>query len=152
MPEFTIEELASKPALGIRKRVRMEEVPAFMGEAFGRLYAHAQAHGLTPAGMPASVYHDMPTDTIDVEAVMPLSGPAEGAGDIAVTATPGGRTVTVVHVGPYEGLPGTYRALWTWVGEQGLSPAGPPWEEYFTDPNAEPDPAKWVTHVHQPVA
>jgi effector-binding domain-containing protein len=64
---------------------------------------------------------------------------------------PGGAAVTTVHTGPYEMLPeATPRSRRGW-SRKGLKPAGPPWENYITDPTAYPDPQDWKTEVCWPV-
>ena len=56
-----------------------------------------------------------------------------------------------VHAGPYETLGQTHNAVQAWIREQGLAPAGVPWEVYVTDPMATPDTADWRTEVYWPV-
>ncbi len=36
--------------------------------------------------------------------------------------------------------------------ENGLRPAGAPWEWYVTDPAEHPDPADWRTEIYWPAA
>jgi effector-binding domain-containing protein len=55
------------------------------------------------------------------------------------------------HLGPYDQLRAAYRALGLWLVEQGFKMAGPPWEFYWTDPGAEPDPNRWRTEIIWPV-
>jgi effector-binding domain-containing protein len=64
---------------------------------------------------------------------------------------PGGRAVTVEHVGPYDTLERTYGELEAWVRDHGLTPAGAMWESYLSDPDDEP-PERWRTLVTQPLA
>ena len=70
---------------------------------------------------------------------------------------PGGRYVTVVHTGPPASLEEATRELLQWADEQGLTwdmttaDDGEHWgarlEEYLTDPDQEPDEAKWQTRL-----
>ena len=43
-------------------------------------------------------------------------------------------------------------AAGNWIEQNGLRPAGPPWEDYLTDPAEHPDPKDWKTDVCWPVA
>jgi AraC family transcriptional regulator len=54
-------------------------------------------------------------------------------------------------VGPYEALEGTYAALQAWLDEVGATASGPMWEVYWSDPGAEPDPARWRTELLVPL-
>jgi AraC family transcriptional regulator len=87
-----------------------------------------------------------------IECGVPLAMPGAGDGDIVAGELPGGPVASTVHAGPYEQLGETYRALERWMVEQGLRPAGAPWESYVTDPAEHPDPADWRTLVHWPIA
>ena len=71
---------------------------------------------------------------------------------ILVGVLPGGRALTTVHLGKLESLSTAYLALQVHMEANGLSPAGPPWEEYHTDPAWEPDASKWRTIVRWPLA
>ena len=42
-------------------------------------------------------------------------------------------------------------ALKTWIQGQGRTPSAIMWERYLSDPDAEPDPSKWLTEVVWPV-
>ena len=63
---------------------------------------------------------------------------------------PAGRYVVLRHTGHYDGLIDANAALQQWAHDQGLewdvrdTPEGSTWgsrfEEYITDPSAEPDP------------
>ena len=53
--------------------------------------------------------------------------------------------------GPYDKLQDAYAALEEWMGSEGFSPAGAPWESYVTDPAQYPNPADWKTEVFWPV-
>ena len=65
---------------------------------------------------------------------------------------PGGQAVVGTHVGPYDQLEGTYGELMTWVKLEGLELAEGMWEQYVSDPAAEPDPATWRTLIVWPLA
>jgi effector-binding domain-containing protein len=63
----------------------------------------------------------------------------------------GGTVAVAQHWGPYEAIGESYDELGRWVSEHGRQPAGPMWEMYWTDPESEPDPAKWRTEIFWPV-
>ena len=49
-------------------------------------------------------------------------------------------------------FPQTYEALQARMKADGAAPAEVMWEFYVTDPETEPDPAKWRTRVIWPTA
>jgi effector-binding domain-containing protein len=64
---------------------------------------------------------------------------------------PGGRVAATVHVGPYDELGTAYRELEVWMGKQGLTPSGPPFDIYLNDPSEVEDPARFQTELLWPV-
>jgi AraC family transcriptional regulator len=76
---------------------------------------------------------------------------ATGDGDVRADTLPGGPAAVTMHVGPYDTLTEAYAALEQWIADQGLAPAGAPWECYRTDPGEVPDPKDWKTEVFWPV-
>lgn len=152
MTDCEILELAPQATAVVRGNVPMAELPAFFSRAFHSVFTLLEQQGVTPAGEPFGLYAGLPTDTVTVEAGVAVSREIAASGDVVPSQLPGGRVATAVHVGPYDTLERTYAELQQWVTEQGITPApGPMWETYLTDPQAEPDPARWETRVFQPV-
>lgn len=92
---------------------------------------------------------------LEIEFAVPVDAPVEGRGRVRPGVLPGGDYVTLQHTGPYDGLVAANGALQDWARQQGValecSDDGYRWqgrvEHYFTDPAAEPDPAKWEVEV-----
>ncbi|MFK7757919.1 MAG: SRPBCC family protein [Flavobacteriales bacterium] len=61
------------------------------------------------------------------------------------------KAMTIVHLGPYENLPGTYEKIMGAIRAQNMEPIFPSYEVYITDPGAEPDQSKWETLVVVPI-
>ena len=126
-----------------------------VGEAAG-------AAGLEIDGPPYVRYHDWGDATADLEIGFPVRGePAAMArhatmgeavpgGGPGRSALPGGPCAALVHVGPYPDLPATWGRLMNWIWEQGLDPAGPPWESYPDNPDLVA-PADLRTEVVRPL-
>ncbi len=149
--EFSTTQVESQPVLGIRTQAKMQDLPKIMGDLFGEVFGYVSQGGQQPAGMPFSRYHSMDDESVDMECGLPVTSPRDGTARIKAGELPGGTVATVIHEGPYEGLPQTWAALFEWINRQGLEPAGAPWEVYLTDPGAEPDQSKWRTQIFFPV-
>ena len=114
--------------------------------------------GTAPAGPPFIRFL-----VIDMEALLqlelgvPVAEPMTESGRIRPGVLPAGRYVVLRHIGHYDGLIDANAALQQWAHDHGLefdvrdTPEGSAWgsrfEEYITDPSAEPDPGKWETDV-----
>jgi effector-binding domain-containing protein len=137
-----------------RQQIPMDGMPAFFDRVFGEIVAAVAAAGGTVVGPPFGWYHGMPTETVDVSAGFPVQGLPVGSleGELVVMERPGGQAATTMHVGPYDSLAQSYERVAQYVAEQtDLVAKDEMWEEYLTDPSAEPDPTTWQTRIVQPV-
>jgi effector-binding domain-containing protein len=122
----------------------------WLAETFGAVATVITAHGAYPAGPPFARYHRLAADGFTVEAGFPVSAAIDADGDVRPSQLPGGPVAATVHTGPYDQMAPAYEAIAGWVSSHRGEPAGDPWEIYFSDPAAEPDPATWRTEIVQP--
>jgi effector-binding domain-containing protein len=148
-------ERAAQPYVGIVRRVRMNEIAA-VADSMDAVFGWLAERQVQPAGAPFFKYNviDMERE-LEVEAGVPVVTAVEGAGEIVGGVLPVGRYATVRHVGHPDELVDVTRDLLVWAAERGLAwdradgPDGQRWgcrlEIYETDPDDEPDMAKWET-------
>jgi effector-binding domain-containing protein len=153
MLHITVEDVPSQTVAVVRRLVRLNELPGFFGEAFVSVEAAVERAGGVVAGPPFGWYHDTPTDEVDVSAGFVVTGLAEGPldGNVEVAKRPGGLAAVVLHIGPYDAMEETYRELGVWLNTRQLDAGAECWEEYLSDPEADPDPATWETRVVRPL-
>lgn len=152
MSDCEVIETVPRPTAVVRADVPLAELPGFFSRAFHAVFQVLERQGVAPAGPPFGLYASPPRDTVLVEAGVPVSAEISAEGEVVPSRLPGGRAASTVHVGPYDTVEQSYAVLGRWISEQGLSHRpGPMWEAYLTDPEAEPDPAKWQTRIFQPV-
>nr|WP_304999643.1 GyrI-like domain-containing protein [Cryobacterium sp. TMT4-10] len=144
-------ELEPRTLVGVHETIKMTPMSEFMGRAFGTAAAELGKQGAFPAGPPISMYHGMPTDTVDVTAGFPVAHPVTPTPLVVVETLPGGPAIEAIHTGSYDTLTQTYGELSTWLLEQKLDLAPDMWEEYLVGPDTEPDPAKWQTRIVFPL-
>ena len=144
--------LKEQPVAVVRERVPMASLTDFFSRAFGTVMAAARKQGASPAGPPFALYRGMPSETVDVEAGFPIAGNFTEADGVASGTLPETDALEALHVGPYDTLENTYNAILGQMEAEGLTPSDTMWEYYLSDPEAEPDPAKWQTRVVWPVA
>ena len=106
--------------------------------------------GVALAGPPFARYLAF-EPRIRAEIGFPVQRPAPHVGRVFPGRLPGGRVASVVHIGSFDGLEHTYGLMHRWLAELGLRPTGPIWEVYWSDPEAEPDPATWRTEIFAPI-
>jgi AraC family transcriptional regulator len=151
-------DLDAQAVLLVRRRVTRAEIGSAIGEALPHIFMYAQKHGIALAGHPLTRYVEVGAGLLTIEPAMRV---VSGRGSDNTTAAedevvegvlPAGSAATTIHAGPYETLTAAYAALERWMEQNGLRPAGPPWEDYITDPAEFPDPKDWKTEVCWPVA
>jgi effector-binding domain-containing protein len=155
--EPTVVERQPQPYVGVRERVTMASIGA-VADRMPDVVTWVLDQGLEIAGPPFLRYLviDMERE-LEIEAGVPLTRPAEPAGDIRPGVLPGGRYVVMAHRGHPDGLVRVTGDLLAWAAARGLrwdvepSPEGERWgcrvESYPTDPRVEPDPSRWTTEL-----
>jgi AraC family transcriptional regulator len=150
-------ELDAQPVLLVRRKVNRSQIGSAIGEALPHIFMYAQQHGIALAGHPLTRYVEVGPGLLTIEPAMRVvsrSAPEGNAakGEVIEDVLPAGSAATTIHAGPYETLTEAYAALERWMEQNGLRPAGPPWEDYITDPAEFPDPKDWKTEVCWPIA
>ncbi len=149
--EVTEKRLEAQHAVVIRKKAPAGELGPAMSEGLTALGMFVATSATAPAGPPFARYLSMEGEEWEFECGMTVLEPMAGAGPIESCELPAGDAVSTLHIGSYETLGETWTALQTWVQEQGLVGAAPPWELYLTNPTEQPDPTQWRTEIVIPV-
>lgn len=119
-------------------QIKPEELPEFLGGAFGEVIAALDEQGLHPTGAPFGRYR--PTEGgFDVEVGFPCSDVVKPEGRVEASELPGGRAARTMHVGPYGDVGAAYDAAMSWITDEGCIVTGAPWECYLDGPEV-PEP------------
>jgi effector-binding domain-containing protein len=124
-------------------------LPGWLANAFHAVADYLKGARVEPIGPPFARFTFM-DGVVAVEAGFPVREEIAGSPPVEPSALPDGPAAVTTHIGRYEDLERAYTAIHTWLSGHGYTAAGPHWEVYYTDPNAEPDPARWRTDVVQP--
>lgn len=149
----TIREIPLQPSLAKRLRVRPQDIGLSFRRAFAEISEVITVVGARSAG-PAYVRylkHDEQAGFFEIEVGIPVAAAAAGRGDVLGSELPGGRAVSLWHLGRYESLGESHETLHRSVATRGLNPVGGPWETYHVGAVGEPDSGKWRTELVQPV-
>ena len=154
-PRFEIRPTQYYAAIRLKtpRRNLGAEAPKLIAEVAKWLGKNRVAPGGPPLIRYLSIGDD---DTVNVEIGIGTSEPA-GGGKIVAGSLPRGRYLTAIHQGPYDRLVETTAAFLEWARENNVTfdsqsgPTGAVWrarvEHYLTDPEEQPDPAKWETKL-----
>ncbi len=148
--ECKVREQPTQPALTIRTRAAVQDLPQVLGKAFGAIAQYLGELGGQSAGPPFAAYHNMDMQDLDIEIGFPVPGKLPGRDDIKVSEIPGGRAATCLYVGPYSDIGPAYNALSQWMKENGHEPTGVAYEMYLDDPDQTP-PEELKTQILFPL-
>ena len=129
-----------------------------IGEAIGAGYvkvvAFMKANGLKQAGPPITINTRWDDTGYGFDAAIPVDKTPEkeipADAPVQVKQTHLGKALKIVFKGPYGGMPPSYQKLEAYMAARGYEPAGPPWDEYVSDPGTTPE-ADLMTNIFQPV-
>lgn len=141
-----------QPYVAVRATVRMAEIGQRMGPLFGELFGWLGRKGIEPAGAPWARYLTVGADEVELEIGAPLAAEIAGEDGMIAGVRPACEVAATIYMGPYEQIGPAYQAIAAWLSENGRLNAGAMWEIYETDPEQEPDPAKWRTRIVYPLA
>ena len=152
MKTYQIEQRRLAPATTavVRSSLLVSEIPDFMRHAFASTARILASQGISLVGPPFARYVHVEDDRFIVEAGFPTTAAVAATDDVVASALPGGLAAVLTYVGPYDEMKPAYEAVAEWIVRNGGTPAGSPWEVYFTDPAHEPDPQKWRTEIVMP--
>ena len=149
--DIQVVQREATPYLSVLDSCDMKEFATHLGMGFGKIMGHTKGQS---AGMPMTIMHRFDEETMFsvFEAAIPVEGDQVGTDEIIKKELPAGPYLRGSHYGPYEAIGPLYMALEAHLAETGMELNGFPMEVYVTDPGAEPDTAKWLTHVFYPVS
>lgn len=140
-----IKNQAAQPALVLRTRTTVQDLPQLFGKAYGMIAQYLGEIGEAPAGAPYAGYHNLDMQDLDIEIGFPVNKPLTGRGEIQASQIPGGSLATCLYSGSYDGMKGAYEALTGFVKERGCEPTGASYEIYLNDPmNTPPQELKTI--------
>jgi effector-binding domain-containing protein len=152
-----LDDRAEQPYMAIRTQATMDELGTVIPHLLGDVFAWLRQQDIAPAGAPFIRYLviDMAAQ-LDIEVGVPVASAVAGDGRIGAGVLPAGRYASLVYSDVRRGIEAN-AALLDWGAEQGLlwdtwttergDGFGARLESFLTDPDEEPDPAKWETEV-----
>jgi len=151
--ELNVKEFPEQTVLSIHERTPLEDLKRVIPGHYDELFAYLAELSEESAGPPVTIC-PFPDDEgiVAVEDALPTARALPGRGRIESRVLPACTGVCLVHKGPYDELPRSYRALGHWFERLGIEVTGDPREIYWTDPKEVADPADWVTEVVWPIA
>lgn len=153
---YTVQEMdaPAKHFIGHRETLDMDKMGSEnFAQHLPKVFAAVQTAKLEMDGMPCGLFFvwDETNRKVDLAYAIPVKTKAEVKGFNSFEI-PAGKLLVVDYYGPYTGTGEAHFAMDEYVKEHNLQSGTPVWEEYITDPMAQPDTSKWLTKVYYPVS
>lgn len=150
--DVAIAETAPQQIAAVKVHTTLSQIADDIGAGFGAIMHAVGRGGLTPAGAPLLVFHDIIDEETagHVEICIPIIGALDHTDTVYDRELEGGTMATTMHQGPYEQITPAYHTLAGWIEQNGYEIAGPPREIYLNDPQTVP-PEELLTRVEYPV-
>lgn len=143
--------------VGIRTQATLQEMGSgLIPRLHGEVFAWLKNQGVTPGAPFLRFYVINMESKLDIEMGWPVASALSGNGRITAGVLPAGWYATLVYTGLEHGIEGN-KALLDWGAAKGLvwdkweeingNAFGSRFESFLTDPQDEPDPAKWKVEV-----
>ena len=150
--KYTVEEVEypAKTFAAIRKMIPMSEMQTFFAESYAAISAGIGKAGARMTGIPCAFYYewDMQNGQTELAAAIPVNR-SVSSDELQTIQIPARRAFKVDYYGPYgEASAPAHMALDLYLAQRGLEQVSPVIEEYVTDPQTEPDPARWLTVIY----
>jgi effector-binding domain-containing protein len=150
--EISVRDVPSQWIVSVRRQMSVPELPAFFGEAYGRIFARLAELDVAAVAPPFAIYHQFGPGQVDAEAGVPISRRIAATSPLKVRRLTAATVARTMHVGPYEELGYAYEALTDWIADHGRVTAGPVRERYLNGPGEDVPPTSYMTEIEMPVS
>ncbi len=155
--EPKLSDRAEQPYVAVRTQATMQQLDTAIPQGIGEVSAWLGKQGVAPSGPPFIRYLVIDMEVLlDIEVGWPVASALPGDGRVSGGVLPAGRYASLVYSGIDNGIQANW-ALLKWGAENGLvwdswttekgDAFGARFESFLTNPDEEPDQAKWETEV-----
>ena len=146
-PEPELVLVDATPTVVVAGVVEEGEIRDHFDRSFALLAAVMGEQGLAPTGPAFALYRRPPGATLDLEVGFTIDGDVDPTSEVRSGSLPAGRAARVIHRGSFDHLAESWERLRTWIDGHGLTPIGPLWETYLTEPTPDADPDDMRTEL-----
>jgi effector-binding domain-containing protein len=150
MGEVTLITTEMRRAVSIHGRVKMSEIPQFIGAAYSEIWMEMKRNGWESTGPPFVYYRSWSGGEVDLDCGFPVKGVPVGTDRIRPFTLPVVKAAKALHKGPYRDLVRTYELVERWMKAEGLEAADYMWEYYLNDPTMV-SPEELMTEIVWPI-
>jgi effector-binding domain-containing protein len=131
--EVSIQHVSARILAAVRRSVLPGQIAGVWKPALDQVWAFLQqTPGLRTDGHNIFLYHHPANrqSPMNVDFGVQVTRAFERSGEVFSAETPAGKVATALHVGPYERLGDTHKAIHAWATANKITFAGKSWEIY----------------------
>ncbi|MCD6065928.1 MAG: transcriptional regulator, effector-binding domain/component [Bacteroidetes bacterium] len=152
---YTVAESAEMMCLTMTDSCAVDQIGMKYGTIYGDIQKEMKAQKVDQAGAPfaVTIRFDENKGFYVFSAGIPVTAEVKKTKNPKITYGKYNAQKSLIYdyYGAYEKMQPTYEAMYNYLGENKMEPAGYSWEEYLTDPMTEKDTAKWQTRIYMPI-
>jgi len=149
--QYTIDEVGFPATMyaAVKEKISFDQIPGFYEQSFAKILAAVKSENAKTKGAPVGLYYiwDEQNMTTEMAAAIPVNKKVS-VEDVEPIEVPAVNAFKIDYYGAYEDIAPAYNALDLYFAMNNLTLRVPVVEEYVTDPQTEPDTAKWLTRVY----
>lgn len=142
-------DVQPRPLAVVQVRTAMAGWPREFKASLDKVYEAVRAGLIVPSGHNVMVYRHRADGLVDIDCGIETSTAFDRYGELVSRTTPAGTAVTATHVGPYQQLGETHRAIVDWSARNEIALLPTCWEIYG---DWEEDASKLRTDIFHLVA
>ena len=149
----TVKEISSMRVVSKRERGKIgETIGKLIGEIFGQIFNPRNQGQVQVSGAPMYICHDesFKEEDMDIEMAVAVTGRITVDPDFEVKNLPGGKVITAIYTGAYDGIGEAYTKLFEFMTKNGYKQTEPTREIYLTNPNEKPE-EELMTELQLPI-
>lgn len=106
-------------------------MPSKVAQLLQETASYLDSVGIRPAGNPFSIYYEVGSFLVDLEAGYPISDDIEGNDRVKQNLIPGGKCAVAKYIGPHQDIANAHRAVHAWMHDNEIKASGEPAREVF---------------------
>jgi effector-binding domain-containing protein len=128
--QIALVDTAPRSLAVVRVTTALAQWPRQFMHALDKVYEVVKAGRVRQTGQNVMVYRPRDNNQVDIECGVETEGRFESVGEVVYSETPSGLAVAIAHIGPYERLRTSHKAVAEWSHHHGYQLTGICWEIY----------------------
>jgi effector-binding domain-containing protein len=128
--QIVLVNVKPRPLAAVRVTTSLGKWPAQFLTELNKVYAVIRAGNVRQTGQNVAIYFPRKDGQFDIACGVEIEAKFEHIGEVEYCETPAGQALTMAHIGPYDRLKASHRAVDEWGRQNSYRLSGICWEIY----------------------